>query len=178
MNYKFLVILILFFFMSNNANAKIYDFSLKSIDGEQILFKSLKGKPFIIVNTASFCGYTYQFQQLQNLYEKYNKKNLIIIGIPSNDFGNQEFEQNKDVKEFCETKFNITFMLAEITKIKGENGHSLFKWIQSQEGYLSFPKWNFYKYLFDKNGNLIAWFSSMTKPNSKKFINKLEKIIK
>ena len=116
--------------MNKIALANLYKYTFQSIDGDKIVLNTLKGKPLIIVNTASFCGYTYQYQQLQNVYDKYKDKGLIIIGIPSNDFGNQEFSSNKEVKNFCEVQFNITFALAEITKIKGNDGHPFFKWIK------------------------------------------------
>ena len=164
--------------MPFQALASVYNFSFKSIDGQVINLKDFKGKPILIVNTASFCGYTYQYEQLQNLFEKFNKSNLIIIGVPSNDFGNQEFKKNKEVKEFCKTKFNISFILTEISKIKGNEGHPFFQWIKDEFGFLPFPKWNFYKYLFNKDGELSAWFSSFTKPNSEKFLMELEKVLK
>ena len=163
--------------MPIQTSASIYDFSFKSIEGKIIDLKNFKGKPILIVNTASFCGYTYQYEQLQNLFEKYKKKNLLVIGIPSNDFGNQEYKKNKEVKEFCETTFNISFIITEITKINGKQAHPFFQWIKSEYGFLPFPKWNFYKYLFDKNGKLSTWFTSFTKPNSKKFMMELEKIL-
>jgi len=172
------LIFLFFFLMNNFAQANVYSFSFKGIDGEKIDLKSFKGKPIIIVNTASFCGYTNQYKQLQNLFEKYKKNDLVLIGIPSNDFGNQEFKENKEVKEFCETKFNISFKLTEITKIKNKDGHSFFKWVKNQKGFLSFPKWNFYKYLFNREGDLVAWFSSIKEPSSKTFLKEVENIIK
>ena len=118
--FKILIVFFLFFIMPIQTSASIYDFSFKSIEGKIIDLKNFKGKPILIVNTASFCGYTYQYEQLQNLFEKYKKKNLLVIGIPSNDFGNQEYKKNKEVKEFCETTFNISFIITEITKINGQ----------------------------------------------------------
>ena len=175
---KTLSIFFLFFLMNNFAEASLYNFSFNGIDGKKIDLKKFSGKPIIIVNTASFCGYTNQYQQLQNLFEKYKKNDLILIGVPSNDFGNQEFKKNEEVKEFCETKFNISFILTKISKIKGKDGHPFFRWIKDQYGFLSFPKWNFYKYLFNKDGELSAWFTSFTKPNSEKFLMELEKVLK
>ena len=172
------IIVFFFFLMPFQALASVYNFSFKSIDGQVINLKDFKGKPILIVNTASFCGYTYQYEQLQNLFEKFNKSNLIIIGVPSNDFGNQEFKKNKEVKEFCKTKFNVSFILTEISKIKGNEGHPFFQWIKDEFGFLPFPKWNFYKYLFNKDGELSAWFTSFTKPNSEKFLMELEKVLK
>ncbi len=163
--------------LCKNSFSNVYNFKFESIDGKEISLEKFKGKTVLITNTASFCGYTYQYEQLQYLYNKYSKKGLIIIGIPSNDFGSQEYKTNKEVKNFCETKFNITFLLTSITNIKGEKGHKFFRHVREKFGFLSFPKWNFYKYLITKEGNLHSWYSSVTKPNSEKFINILEKIL-
>ncbi len=159
------------------TSADVYKFSFQGIDGDKINLADYKNKPILIVNTASFCGYTYQYKKLQNLYNNYKNRNLVVIGIPSNDFGSQEFKKNEEVKNFCETNFDISFLLAGITNIKGEQGHPFFKWVKNEAGFLSFPKWNFYKFLIDKNGSLKAWFTSMTEPDSKKFIFDLESIL-
>ena len=107
----------------------------------------------------------------------HKKKELVIIAIPSNDFGSQELTSNEKVKDFCQTNFNITFLLTEITSIKGKNGHPFFKWVKNQEGLLSFPKWNFYKYLINKDGELNSWHSSITKPNSEKIKKAIDILI-
>ena len=167
----------LFMSISFPANSDFYDLSFESIDGNIISLKEFKNKPIIIVNSASFCGFTYQYEQLENLYQKYKKKGLVIIAIPSNDFGGQEYKDNKKVKEFCEVNFNISFPITTITKVKGKSRHSFFKWVEKEAGYLSLPKWNFYKYLINKEGKLSSWFSSVTKPSSEKFLNELKKIM-
>jgi len=169
MNKLFIILIITFgAFMQNKAFSNAYDFSFTSIDGKILNLKDLKGKPILIVNTASLCGFTNQYNDLEDLHQEYKKKELVIIAIPSNDFGAQELSSNEKVKDFCQTSFNVTFLLTEITSIKGKNGHPFFKWIKGQEGLLSFPKWNFYKYLINKDGELSSWYSSITKPNSKK----------
>jgi len=176
---KSFLIMLFTFFMSITfpANSDFYDLSFESIDGNTILLKEFKNKPIIVVNSASFCGFTYQYEQLENLYQKYKKKGLTIIAIPSNDFGGQEYKDNKKVKEFCEVNFNISFPITTITKVKGKSRHSFFKWVEKEAGYLSLPKWNFYKYLINKEGKLSSWFSSVTKPSSEKFLNELKKIM-
>ena len=176
---KYFLFMIFTFFMSISFPAKsnFFDLSFESIDGNIISLKEFKNKPVVVVNSASFCGFTYQYEQLENLYQKFKKKGLVVIAIPSNDFGGQEFKDNKKVKEFCEVNFSISFPITTITKVKGENKHPFFKWVEKEAGYLSLPKWNFYKYLINKNGELSAWFSSMTKPESKKFLNEIEKIM-
>ena len=175
---SFLIMLFTFFMsISFPANSDFYDLSFESIDGNTISLKEFKNKPIIVVNSASFCGFTYQYEQLENLYQKYKKKGLVIIAIPSNDFGGQEYKDNKKVKEFCEVNFNISFPITTITKVKGKSRHSFFKWVEKEAGYLSLPKWNFYKYLINKKGKLSSWFSSVTKPSSEKFLNELKKIM-
>ena len=115
----------------------------------------------MIINTASLCGFTNQYKDIELLYNNHKKDDLIIIGIPSNDFGNQELSSNIEVKEFCTTNFNISFLLTEITKIKGQNGHPFFKWVKEEAGFLAFPKWNFYKYLVNRKGELVSWYLSL-----------------
>ena len=172
-----IMIFTLFMSISSPAKSDFFDLVFESIDGKIISLKEFKNKPIVIVNSASFCGFTYQYEQLENLYQKFKKKGLVVMAIPSNDFGGQEFKDNKKVKEFCEVNFNISFPITSITKVKGKNKHPFFKWVEKEAGYLSLPKWNFYKYLINKDGNLSAWFSSVTTPSSKKFLNKLNKII-
>ena len=168
------------FFFKTSANAnyekKIYDFSIESITGEVINFSEYKNKVILIVNTASYCGFTNQYEELQNLWDLYKSKGLIVLGVPSNSF-NQEKKKNSDVKEFCEVNFNINFPLTNITEVKGENAHELFKWAKDNHGKSAVPKWNFYKILINKEGKVEDTFSSFTKPMSKKIINKIENIL-
>ena len=163
--------------MTSEVRADIYQFNFKSIDGKEINLNDFKGKPIFIVNTASLCGFTYQYSDIETLHQKYKKDGLIIIGIPSNDFGNQELSSNQKVKEFCTIKFDISFMLTEITNIKGEKGHPFFKWVKKEAGFLAFPKWNFYKYLINKKGLLVKWYTTTTKPNSIKVTKDIDKVI-
>ena len=172
-----IVIFTLFMSIPFTANSDLFDLSFEGIDGNVISLKEFKNKPIVVVNSASFCGFTYQYEQLEDLYQKFKKKGLIIIAIPSNDFGGQEFKDNKKVKEFCEVNFNISFPITKITQVKGKNRHPFFKWVEKEGGYLSLPKWNFYKYLINKEGRLSSWFSSVTKPSSEKFLNELIKIM-
>ena len=172
-----IMIFTLFMSISFSAKSDFFDLSFKSIDGNIISLKDFKNKTIIIVNSASFCGFTYQYEELENLYQKFKNQGLVIIAIPSNDFGGQEFKENKKVKEFCDVNFNISFPITTITKVTGKNKHTFFKWVEKEAGYISLPKWNFYKYLINKNGKLAAWFSSVTKPSSKKLLNELKKIM-
>ena len=163
--------------MQNKAFSNAHNFNFTSINGQIINLKDYIDKPILIVNTASLCGFTSQYNEMESLYQEYKQENLTIIAIPSNDFGSQELSSNEKVNEFCTTNFNTTFLLTEITKIKGQNGHAFFKWIKNEAGLLAFPKWNFYKYLINKDGELNSWYSSITKPNSKKIKKAIENII-
>ena len=175
----FLLSLIMFFFKTSataNYEKKFYDFSIKSITGKIINFNDYKNKVILVVNTASFCGFTKQYEELQELWDLYREKGLIVLGVPSNSF-NQEKKNNADVKEFCEVNFNINFPLTTITEVKGENAHELFKWAKANHGKSAVPKWNFHKILINKKGKVEDTFASFTKPMSKKLINSIESIL-
>ena len=175
-----IVFTIFMFFLKNTASAnyekKFYDFSIESITGETINLNDYKNKAVLIVNTASYCGFTKQYDELQELWDLYKSRGLIVIGVPSNSF-NQEKNSNNDVKEFCEVNFNINFPLTTITEVKGENAHELFKWAKDNHGKSAVPKWNFHKILINKEGKVEDTFASFTNPMSKKIIKKLEKIL-
>ena len=169
------------FFFKNLASANydkvFYDLQINSISGEIIDFGNYKDKAVLVVNTASYCGFTKQYEGLQKLWEKYESKGLIVLGIPSDSF-NQEKKSNKEVKKFCEVNFDITFPLTAITDVKGENAHEIFKWAKNNYGKSAIPKWNFYKILINKEGKIEDTFSSLTKPTSQKIIQKIEKTLK
>ena len=174
----FLVFIVFFFknFASANYNKVFYDLQINSISGELIDFKKYKGKVVLVVNTASYCGFTKQYEGLQKLWEKYESKGLVVLGIPSDSF-NQEKKSNNEVKEFCEVNFDITFPLTTITDVKGKNAHEIFKWAKDNYGKSAIPKWNFYKILINKEGKVEDTFSSLTKPTSQKIIQKIEKTL-
>ena len=163
--------------MINQVTANVYEFKFTSIDGEIIKLSDFKGKPLVIINTASLCGFTNQYSDIERLFKNYADKDLTVIAIPSNDFGNQELSSNKEVKDFCTTNFNVSFLLTEITNIKGKNGHPFFNWVKKEAGFLAFPKWNFYKYSIDRDGKLVSWYASVTKPTSTKIVTNIEKMI-
>ena len=169
----------MFFFKSSvlaNYDKIFYDFKIESISGEVIDFKEYKGKAVLIVNTASYCGFTNQYDELQKLWDLYKSRGLIVLGIPSDSF-NQEKKSDEEVKEFCEVNFNINFPLSSITEVKGKNAHDLFKWAKENHGKTAIPKWNFYKILINKEGKIEDTFSSFTKPLSKKITDKIESIL-
>ena len=181
MKKKLLVGLTIFMFFFKNSSAGnyekvFYDFKIESISGEIINFDKYRNKVVLIVNTASYCGFTKQYGELQELWDQYKSKGLIVLGVPSNSF-NQEKKNNEDVKKFCEVNFNISFPLSNITDVKGENVHELFKWAADNHGKSAIPKWNFYKILINKKGKVEDTYSSFTKPMSNKIINKIESIL-
>ena len=168
------------FFFKNLAHANyekvFYDFSMEDISGKKINFIDYKNKVVLIVNTASYCGFTSQYEDLQKLWDIYKSRGLIVLGVPSNSF-NQEKRKNSEVKEFCEINFDINFPLTSITEVKGKNAHDLFKWAKDNYGKSAIPKWNFHKILINKDGKIEDTFASFTKPMSKKIISKLEDIL-
>ena len=171
---------IFMFFFKSSSHAQyekiFYDFKINSISGDVINLNDYKGKPVLVVNTASYCGFTKQYDELQELWDLYKKKGLIVLGIPSNSF-NQEKSNDVDVKEFCEVNFNINFPLTTITEVKGKNSHEIFKWAKENHGKSAVPKWNFHKILINKEGKIEDTFASMTKPMSKKIIKAIENIL-
>ena len=167
-----------FFKSSSNANYEkiFYDFKINSISGELINLNDYRGKPVLIVNTASYCGFTKQYDDMQELWDKYKDKGLIVLGVPSNSF-NQEKKINNEVKEFCEVNFNVNFPLTEITNVKGDNAHEIYKWAKENHGKSAVPKWNFYKILINKEGKIEDTYASLTKPTSKKITRKIESLL-
>ena len=176
-----LIIIIMISFLSTSAKAKYeklaYDFSFKDIDGEPLKLSKYKGKVIIIVNVASQCGFTNQYEDMQNVWEKYQSKGVIIIGVPSNDFGSQEPGNNQEIKNFCEAKFGISFPMTEKVIVKGDNAHPFYMWAKENHGKSAIPKWNFHKIIIDKEGKVYETFSSLTRPSSRKFIKSIEKLI-
>jgi glutathione peroxidase len=161
--------------MSENA----YSYSFKDINEEDMInLSDYKGKTLVVVNTASLCGFTYQYDGLQKLYDDYKDQGLIVLGVPSNDFGNQESGTNSEVKEFCESTFSITFPLTEKNVVKGKDAHPFFKWSKKELGFIGgVPRWNFHKIIIGKDGNAIAGYTALTRPSSKKFISEIEKAL-
>ena len=170
----------MFSFFSKNLSAYeklAYDFSFINIKEGLINLKDYRGKTLIIVNVASRCGFTNQYDDLQRLWSNYKNKGVVVIGIPSNNF-KQEPGSNKEIRKFCESTFGVDFPVAEKTNIIGKNAHPFFKWAKKNYGIAAVPKWNFHKIIIYKNGKISNTFTSITKPYSKKFINFIEKEIK
>ncbi len=159
-----------------NYEKVFYDFQIESINGEIINFKEYENKVILLVNTASYCGFTKQYDDLQKLWDQFKSKGLIVLGIPSNSF-NQEKKNNSEIKKFCEMNFNINFPLSTLTDVKGNNAHEIFKWAKENHGKSAIPKWNFYKILINKEGKIEETYSSLTKPTSNKIIKKIESLL-
>jgi len=178
-------IIIIIFFMSviNSTNAysnykmTIFDFKMIDINGKNIELSKYKNKVLLIVNVASKCGFTKQYKDLQNLWEKYKDKGLVVIGFPSNQFGYQEPGNDKEIKKFCEVNFNIDFPIVSKTDVKGENAHEIYKWALKNHGKSTIPKWNFHKILINSDGKVEDTYLSFTKPMSKKIIDKIEQLL-
>ena len=173
-----LTIIMIFFKTSSQAEYEkiFFDFKINSISGEIIDLNEFKGKPVLVVNTASYCGFTKQYDDLQLLWEKYRSDGLIVLGVPSNSF-NQEKKADTEVKEFCDVNFNIDFPMTTITEVKGENSHEIFKWAEKNYGKSAIPKWNFHKILINKEGKIEDTYNSFTKPMSKKITSKIESLL-
>ena len=166
------------FFSKTNAGYEqlAYEFSFKSIDGGSINLQNYKDHVIVVVNVASRCGFTNQYEDLQNLWSKYKDKNLVVVGVPTNNF-KQEPGSNKEIKDFCQTNFGIVFPMTEKINVIGNNSHPFYKWARKSFGIGAIPKWNFHKIIIGKEGKIVDTFSSITKPSSKKFLKIIEELI-
>lgn len=166
----------IFFTSPFTSQESFYDLNLKSIDDKNINFSSFKGKFVLIVNVASKCGFTPQYKALEELYNEY-KDNLVVIGVPCNQFGGQEPNSQSEIKEFCSANFGVSFLLSEKIKVKGSDKHPLYKWLTEKDKNgksNSNVNWNFQKYLISDSGELINYFYSTTSPKSSKITAFLE----
>lgn len=175
---KLLLINILFISTLLGANMKtIYDFELENIDGKTVFMDEYKNKVILIVNVASKCGFTSQYEGLEKLYDKYKSKDFVILGFPCNQFMNQEPASNKQIKEFCTLTYGVNFPMFAKIDVNGENAHPLYKFLKEEaSGFLGMDliKWNFTKFLINKEGKVIDRFSPSTKPEElEKDIEKL-----
>jgi glutathione peroxidase len=162
---------------TNTACASALSHTLLSLQDE--LPQNLcqyQGKVIMVVNTASFCGFTSQYEGLEKIYARYKDKGFVILGFPSNDFGQQEPGSNKEIAEFCKNTYDVKFPMFAKSSVSGKDANPLFKMLISKTG--TTPKWNFYKYLIDRNGNIIESYNSLTKPDSKSITSEIEKLLK
>lgn len=160
---------------ANAANA--HDFRFTAIEGGELPMATFKGKAVLVVNTASQCGFTPQYEGLQALWQAYRDRGLIVLGVPSNDFGGQEPGSNAEIKKFCEINFQVDFPMTEKVAVKGAGAHPFYKWAADELGALATPKWNFHKYLVGPDGRLVNWFSTPTGPDALRLRNAIEKVL-
>ena len=174
------VVIIMFSFFNktmSDSSKTFFDFKINSINGVELDLSSFKGKTILLVNVASKCGFTNQYEELQKIYDDFKDKGLIVIGIPTNQFGGQEPGSEKEIKNFCETNFNITFPMTSKYEVKGANAHPIYMWAKDTFGKSTVPKWNFHKILINKNGKIEDTFASFTGPLSNKVVKKIEQIL-
>ena len=155
----------------------LYDFSFQESGSKKTLpLSQFKEKTILIINTASYCGFTPQYHELQKLWEQYKDKNFVLIGVPCNDFGQQEPKSNSEIYDFCKTNFHVDFLLTEKIHIKGQEAHPFFQWLSHEVvSFWGQPRWNFYKYLFSPHGELTDWFFPFTSPLSTKLTSLIDK---
>ncbi|MGC1182755.1 glutathione peroxidase [Legionella sp.] len=163
---------------AENLNVNAYNFSFHTLIGHHLMsLDSFRGNVLIIVNTASKCGFTSQYAKLEKLYETYKARGLVIIGVPSNDFGSQEPGTNQEIANFCHVNYGVSFPMTSKEVVSGKNAHLFYLWAKQKLGFGTAPKWNFHKYLINRDGKLIDYFYSTTSPDAPRFIKSLEKAL-
>jgi len=180
-NYLLILTSLIMFSFFGKVEAKyerlFFDLSIKGLNNETINLSDFKGKTILLVNVASKCGFTKQYTGLQTLYDNYKDKDFLVIGVPSNQFGGQEPGSNKEIKNFCETNFNITFPITDKVNVKGKNAHIIYKWAKENYGNSTVPKWNFHKILINKEGKIQDTFNSFITPLSDKITKQIEQVL-
>jgi len=169
---KKILFLLLMLGMHLQSQTSLYDFEMKSIDGKPIRFSDFKGKKILLVNVASYCGFTPQYSDLEKLHREYGNK-VVVIGVPCNQFGNQEPGSAEEIKSFCKKNYDVSFTLTEKTDVKGEKAHAVYRWLadKNKNGVLeNTPSWNFCKFLFDEKGKPVAFFKSNVSPLSEEIL--------
>ena len=164
-------------FAASPTAQSAHDFTFRAIDGGDLPLANFKGKAMLIVNTASMCGFTSQYSGLQTLWDIYRDRGLVVLAVPSDDFGGQELDSAAEVKSFCSINYNIDFQMTDIVRVKGPAAHPYYRWVAEAYGGLAVPRWNFHKHLIDANGNLVDWFVSTTSPSSEKLRRAIEKVL-
>jgi len=157
--------------------ANLYDFTMNDIDGKPVNLSQYRGKVLLLVNTASFCGNTPQYSDLQTMYEQYNEKGFEILAFPANNFGQQEPGSNQEIKSFCFTKYSLTFPLFSKISVKGSDKHPLYQYLTEQSPFPGEVEWNFQKYLVDRSGNIVGRFHHRTKPLAPEIVKEVERVL-
>jgi glutathione peroxidase len=163
--------------MAEAPRMTAHQFSFTSIDGESLPLAEWRGRPVLVVNTASFCGYTPQYKGLEALWRKYGGRGLVVLGVPSNDFGQQEPGSAKEIKAFCETTYDIGFPLAEKQKVSGPDAHPFYRWVVAELGEAGAPRWNFHKYLVAPDGTLAGAWPSRVDPMAPEVTREIEGLL-
>ncbi len=159
------------------ADPTVHDFAFQDIDGGTLSLAEFTGKPVMVVNTASRCGFTYQYDGLQALYDRYRDQGLVVLTVPSGDFGGQELDTEAEVKEFCAVNFNLDLPMTSITKVRGRDAHPFYKWARDVLGPHNAPGWNFHKYLVTPDGQLVKAFSTNVEPESPQITRAVEALL-
>lgn len=155
----------------------IYDIDCTDLRGNSLPLRQFAGRPILVINTASFCGFSKQYDAIEAVWQRFQQQGLVVLGIPTNDFGRQEPGNSAEIAALCKTKFGISFQMLEKATSSGPNAHPVFKLIEQEGGFWAKPKWNFYKYIFGKDGHLVDWFSSFTTPKSPRFNHAISKVM-
>lgn len=161
--------------MSASENA--FGFEFVSIDGEKLPLDAWRGRPVLVVNTASFCGYTPQYRELEDLWQRYHGRGLVVLGVPSNDFGEQEPGSSAEIKQFCETNYSVHFPLAQKSRVIGGEAHPFYRWIADTLGEAGTPRWNFHKYLVGPDGELAGGWPSWVTPSDRRITGEIDKML-
>jgi len=154
-----------------------FDFAFTAIDGQPLPLAQYRGRPLLVVNTASFCGFTYQYDDLEALWRRYRDKGLVVIGVPSNDFGQQEPGTAKEIKQFCESRYAVDFPLTEKQDVVGAEAHPFFQWIAAELGDAGVPRWNFHKYLVGRDGGLEGAWPSSVRPTDRAVTTEIDRVL-
>ena len=160
-----------------SAGEGAYRFEFTSIDGDKLPLEAWRGRPVLVVNTASYCGYTPQYGDLEALWRRYRDRGFVVLGVPSNDFGEQEPGSAADIKGFCETNYQIDFPLTDKVRVVGASAHPFYRWVADTLGEGAAPRWNFHKYLIGPDGQLVDAWPSQVGPTDKRITSEIERLL-
>ena len=160
-----------------SAAEDAYRFEFTSIDGDKLPLEAWRGRPMLVVNTASYCGYTPQYSDLEALWRRYRDRGLVVLGVPSNDFGRQEPGTEAEIKQFCATNYAVEFPLAAKCRVIGGKAHPFYRWIAEELGEAGTPRWNFHKYLIGPDGQLVGTWPSQVGPTDNRITNEIERLL-
>ena len=160
--------------LADDAGRSAHSFAFTSIDGDPLPLSQFQGQAVLLVNTASRCGFTRQYGELQSVWQRYRDSGLVVLGVPSNDFGGQEPGTEAEIKDFCEVNFAVDFPLTAKTAVRGADAHPFYVWAAGELGAAAAPRWNFHKYLIGRDGRLVGWFATATAPTSERVLAAIE----